>query len=121
MTQIWRTSLSSVSALMVHAHFPGIAERHTMITLAHQGSPQLSIVHLCELNSAAGPAPQVHSVEEQVTRPTVAANPTTSVLRVINVNKNAAYPKTIEDLKASGALPESVELRQVKYLNTLIE
>ena len=106
---------------MVHAHFPGIAERHTMITLAHQGSPQLSIVHLCELNSAAGPAPQVHSVEEQVTRPTVAANPTTSVLRVINVNKNAAYPKTIEDLKASGALPESVELRQVKYLNTLIE
>ena len=42
-----------------------------------------------------------------------------SVPRVINVD--AAYPKAIADLKASGTLPESVELRQVKYLNNLIE
>ena len=41
--------------------------------------------------------------------------------RVINVDKNAAYPKAIADLKAAGVLPESVELRQVKYLNNLIE
>ena len=41
--------------------------------------------------------------------------------RVINVDKNAAYPKAITDLKASGILPASVELRQVKYLNNLIE
>lgn len=41
--------------------------------------------------------------------------------RVINVDKNAAYPKAIADLKAAGLLPESVELRQVKYLNNLIE
>jgi transposase-like protein len=34
---------------------------------------------------------------------------------------NAAYPKAIAALKASGTLPESVELRQVKYLNNLIE
>jgi transposase-like protein len=40
---------------------------------------------------------------------------------VINVDKNAAYPKAIAELKASGALPEAVELRQVKYLNNLIE
>ncbi len=44
-----------------------------------------------------------------------------SVPRVINVDKNAAYPKAIADLKAMGILPESVELRQVKYLNNLIE
>src|SRR5450432_4608805 len=41
--------------------------------------------------------------------------------RVINVDKNAAYPKAITELKASGILPASVELRQVKYLNNLIE
>jgi transposase-like protein len=41
--------------------------------------------------------------------------------RVINVDKNAAYPKAIAELKAAGILPESMELRQVKYLNNLIE
>ena len=41
--------------------------------------------------------------------------------RVINVDKNAAYPKAIADLKAIGVLPERVELRQIKYLNNLIE
>src|SRR2546425_11876792 len=45
----------------------------------------------------------------------------TSAPRVINVDKNAAYPKAIADLKAAGILPEQVELRQVKYLNNLIE
>jgi transposase, IS6 family len=49
------------------------------------------------------------------------ADATTSVPRVINVDKNAAYPKAIADLKAAGILPEHVELRQVKYLNNLIE
>ncbi len=44
-----------------------------------------------------------------------------SAPRVINVDKNAAYPKAIAELKAAGILPESVELRQVKYLNNLIE
>ena len=44
-----------------------------------------------------------------------------SVPGVINVDKNAASPKAIADLKAMGVLPESVELRQVKYLNNLIE
>ena len=42
-------------------------------------------------------------------------------LRVINVDKNAAYPRAIADLKAAGILPDHVELRQVKYLNNLIE
>jgi transposase-like protein len=41
--------------------------------------------------------------------------------RVINVDKNAAYPKAIAELKASGVLPSSVELRQVKYLNKTVE
>jgi IS6 family transposase len=43
------------------------------------------------------------------------SNPTSSVPRVINVDKNAASPKAITDLKAAGILPEAVELRQVKY------
>jgi IS6 family transposase len=41
--------------------------------------------------------------------------------RVINVDKNAAYPKAIAELKAEGRIPESCLLRQVKYLNNLIE
>ena len=47
--------------------------------------------------------------------------PATPTPHVINVDKNAAYPKAIADLKVDGILPESVELRQVKYLNNLIE
>ena len=41
--------------------------------------------------------------------------------RVITVDKNAAYPKAICELKAAGALATSCELRQSKYLNNLIE
>jgi transposase-like protein len=41
--------------------------------------------------------------------------------RVINVDKNAAYPKAFNELKAEGRLSTSCELRQVKYLNNLIE
>jgi transposase, IS6 family len=73
------------------------------------------------LRSAAGSTPQVHPVEEQVAEPTAAANPATSVPRVINVDKNAAYPIAIAELKAAGILPEAVELRQVKYLNNIVE
>jgi IS6 family transposase len=36
-------------------------------------------------------------------------------------NQAAAYPKAIAELKAAERLPEQVELRQVKYLNYLIE
>ena len=38
-----------------------------------------------------------------------------------NVDKHAAYPKAIAELKAAGILAEQVELRQVNYLNSLIE
>jgi len=41
--------------------------------------------------------------------------------RVINVDKNAAYPKAIDELKAEKELPEPVELRQNKYLNNRVE
>ena len=70
--------------------------------------------------STADLAPQVRPIGEQLT---ASAHPTLTTLtpRVINVDKNAAYPKAIADLKAAGILPESVELRQVKYLNNLIE
>ncbi len=37
------------------------------------------------------------------------------------MDKNAAYPKAFAELKEEGYLPESCELRQVKYLNNLIE
>src|SRR5690349_13160419 len=45
----------------------------------------------------------------------------TTTPRVINVDKNAAYPKAFHELKATGIIPERCELRQVKYLNNLIE
>ena len=75
------------------------------------------------LHSTAGLAPHTRPVQEQVEEPTALAapNPTKSAPRVINVDKNAAYPKAEASLKAAGILPEQVELRQVKYLNNLIE
>jgi transposase, IS6 family len=74
------------------------------------------------LHSTAGSAPQARPVEEQVAPPTGPADPTTTLApRVINVDKHAAYPKAIADLKACGILPERVELRQVKYLNNIVE
>jgi IS6 family transposase len=75
------------------------------------------------LHSTACSAPQARPVEEQVAQPTAATDPnsTRSVPRVITVDKHAAYPKAMADLKASGVLPEQVELRQVKYLNNLVE
>ena len=45
----------------------------------------------------------------------------TSIPRVINVDKNAAYPAATDDLKAEELLSEETELRPVKYLNNMIE
>jgi len=68
-------------------------------------------------------AAQASAIDEQATQPIMAETRKASkpAPRVINVDKNAAYPKAITDLKAMGVLPESVELRQVKYLNNMIE
>jgi len=41
--------------------------------------------------------------------------------RVINVDKNAAYPKAIDELKEKEELSQGVKLRQNKYLNNRIE
>ena len=41
--------------------------------------------------------------------------------RVINVDKNPAYPAAVEVLKADGVIPRRVRLRQCKYLNNVIE
>ncbi len=73
------------------------------------------------LPSPAGSAPQAHPFEEQVAEPTSMANPVTPTPRVIHVDKNAAYPKAMAELKAAGQLPESVQLRQVNYLNNMVE
>jgi transposase, IS6 family len=40
---------------------------------------------------------------------------------VISVDKNAAYPKAFAELNAEGHIPQTCELRQVKYLNNLVE
>jgi transposase-like protein len=45
----------------------------------------------------------------------------TSSPRVINVDKNAAYPPAIDTLKIDEHLPETTQVRQVKYLNNLVE
>ena len=49
------------------------------------------------------------------------AAPHTTTPRVITVDKNAAYPKAKSELQAEGAIANSCELRQVKYLNNIIE
>ncbi len=41
--------------------------------------------------------------------------------RVINVEKNAAYPPAIYELKALRTLSKITELRPVKYLNNIVE
>ena len=41
--------------------------------------------------------------------------------RLIKVDKNAAYPKAFRELKAAGRISVNCELRQVKYLNNVIE
>jgi transposase-like protein len=41
--------------------------------------------------------------------------------RVITVDKNAAYPKAFKELQAKEAIPDFCELRQVKYLNNIVE
>ncbi len=41
--------------------------------------------------------------------------------RVINVNKNAAYPNAVDELKADSTLPKTTKLRRVKYLNNIVE
>jgi IS6 family transposase len=41
--------------------------------------------------------------------------------RVITVDKNKAYPPAINELKNDKKLSETVEIRQVKYLNNIVE
>ena len=45
-------------------------------------------------------------------------NPTA---RVLNVDKNPAYPAALRALKAEGTLPRRVLLRQCRYLNNVVE
>ncbi len=70
------------------------------------------------LQSSARSAAQGYSMHEMETASLLASQ---SAPCVNNVDKNAAYPKAMADLKAAGMLPEGVELRQVKYLNNMIE
>ena len=42
-------------------------------------------------------------------------------IRVINTDKDKAYPKAIKELKELDILPDSVEHRAVRYLNNIIE
>src|SRR5207302_3095588 len=73
------------------------------------------------LHVTASSIPQACPIKEPMAQRTTLAdlNTTPSAPRVINVDKHAAYPRAIADLKAIGGLPASVELRQVKYLNNL--
>jgi len=49
------------------------------------------------------------------------SSPGNPVPRVINVDKNLAFPAAIEALKTEGVLPRRVRLRQCKYLNNIVE
>jgi transposase-like protein len=41
--------------------------------------------------------------------------------RVITVDKNVAYPPAIEQLKGDNVMVEACEVRQIKYLNNIVE
>jgi len=41
--------------------------------------------------------------------------------RAITVDKNPAYPNAIQELKNDRILPKNVSLRQIKYLNNIVE
>ena len=41
--------------------------------------------------------------------------------RVINVDCNPAYPTAVKELKAEGILRKRCKLRQVRYLNNIVE
>ena len=41
--------------------------------------------------------------------------------RVLNVDKNPAYPAAVRALKDEGTLPRRVRLRQCRYLNNVVE
>ena len=41
--------------------------------------------------------------------------------RVITVDKNPAYPSSINELKNDKILPKNVGIQQIKYLNNIIE
>jgi transposase-like protein len=41
--------------------------------------------------------------------------------RVITVDKNPAYPVAIQQLKDEQKMPEGIQMRQVKYLNIIVE
>lgn len=45
----------------------------------------------------------------------------TQLPRVINVDRNAAYPVAMEALKEDDIITQETELRQSKYLNNVIE
>jgi len=40
---------------------------------------------------------------------------------VITVDKNPAYPVAIQELREEKHMPEGIQLRQVKYLNNIVE
>ncbi|MCM3771409.1 IS6 family transposase [Priestia aryabhattai] len=44
-----------------------------------------------------------------------------SMPRVITVDKNPAYPIAIQELKEEKQMPEGIQLRQVQYLNNIVE
>ncbi|TKI26623.1 DDE-type integrase/transposase/recombinase, partial [Bacillus mycoides] len=39
----------------------------------------------------------------------------------ITVDKNPAYPVAIQELKEEKHMPEGIQLRQIKYLNNIVE
>jgi len=75
----------------------------------------LKALHLPPCSTA-----QASTIDEQATEPIITETRKASkpAPRVINVDKNAAYPKAIADLKALGILPESVELTSASSIST---
>jgi transposase, IS6 family len=51
----------------------------------------------------------------------VVSNEHSAAPRIISVDKHASYPPAFKALQTEGLIPEVTELRQIKYLNNIIE
>ena len=102
----------------------GLSMAHTTIMRwVHQYGPELDKrvgSHLKPTNdfylSKTGDKKAAKRFFKKALRSFHASNP-----RVITVDKNPAYPIAVEELKKEKSIPEGIQIRQVKYLNNIVE
>jgi IS6 family transposase len=85
-------------------------------------------MYLCRAVNSCGqtinfllPAKRDAETAKRFSRKALLAQPHTVNPRTITADKNAAYPKATTEMKKDGELRRPSRLRQVKYLNNIVE